>query len=157
MKKLLASLTALSILFSMTSHSILQAKETKSKKTNSKKIKKYYFYRDIWPIVSRKCVKCHKPHHHKGKVKAPHGKLDLRKHLAYKNLVGKQSRQAKRFKIVEPGKPELSYLIYKLQGNHKDKRVGGKGKKMPPKKSKIKLYRSEIKKFILWIKQGAKK
>ncbi len=122
-----------------------------------KKMKSISFYKHVWPIFEVKCVKCHSPHKYKGKMRKPGGKLDLRKELAYKNLVGVQSRQAKKFKIVAPYKPQLSYLVYKLQGNHKHPSVGGKGKRMPPKKSKLKFHKWELFLVVKWIQKGAKK
>ncbi len=122
--------------------------------------KKYSFRRHIWPTIRRYCSKCHRPKRvRKGKKRVIKisGGLNMKTwRLAYKNMVGQASKQAKEgFQIVFPGQPAFSYLYYKLVGNHKSPNVGGKGKRMPRKKRRLAAWR--INRIVKWIQQGANK
>lgn len=130
--------------------------------------RKLSFKRHIAPMFQRYCVSCHKPKYRwkrvkiKGKrkrvkvmVKKPAGQLDLRRKVAYKNIVDVQSKQAREgYNIVTSGEVALSYIIFKLNNQHKHPNVGGKGKKCPPKRT-FSTWR--IRRIMKWIKQGAKK
>lgn len=121
--------------------------------------KKLRFGRHVWPTVRRYCVSCHRPKKMRKKkkkvVKPAAGGLDLRRKVAYKNLVNVQSKQGKEgYSLVTPGEPALSYILFKLQGNHKHPNIGGKGTRCP-KKKRLAVWR--INRITKWIQQGAKK
>lgn len=123
------------------------------------------------PIISRYCTKCHRTKYKrvwkkvkvKGKTrrkrirvvtKKPAGKLDLYGwKTAYKNMVGVDTKEGQEgYQIVYAGDPSLSYIVFKLLGQHKQ--VGGKGTRCP-KKRKLATWR--VQRIIKWIKAGAKK
>lgn len=130
--------------------------------------RKLSFKRHIYPMFRTYCLKCHRPKTKrvwkkvKGKrirttivVKKAKGDLDLRRKVAYKNIVDVQSKQAKEgYNIVTTGEVTLSYLVYKLNNQHKHPNLRGKGKQMPPKR---KLSTWRIRRIMKWIAQGAKK
>ena len=68
-------------------------------------------------------------------------------------LVDMASTQTNKMPIVTAGKPEQSYLIYKLNGLQVF--ADGSGKYMPVSLSGL-LPKTDRCKFINWIKQGAK-
>lgn len=118
------------------------------------------FRTHIWPTIRSYCSNCHRPKY-KGKGKdrklVTPGDLDLKTwDLAYKNMVNIQSKQAQEgYNIVTPSDPSLSYLYFKLTGDHKNPNVKGKGKPMPLKKKQLAAWR--INQIVKWIQQGAKK
>ena len=123
--------------------------------------KKLSFRRHIWPTFRRYCVRCHKPRwkgrgKKRKKIKAAGG-LNLKTwRVAYKNIVDQPSKQAQEgYNIVTTSEPALSYLYYKLVGNHKNPNVKGKGKRMPSKRRRLAAWR--INRIVKWIQQGAKK
>ncbi|MBI1181127.1 MAG: hypothetical protein GC201_11255 [Alphaproteobacteria bacterium] len=65
-------------------------------------------------------------------------------------MVGAASQEAP-LKRVEPGKPDDSYLIHKLEGTQKD--VGGKGARMPF--SGPPLDKDQMALLRQWIEEGA--
>lgn len=72
-----------------------------------------------WVFLDQLCTGCHSG------PSAPRG-LDLRPQFAYQRLVGRPSSERPSMALVEPGRPDLSYLIIKLQGG-----AGMKGRRMP--------------------------
>lgn len=92
------------------------------------------FKRDIQPIMTTYCVKCHKP----GKAKAG---LDL---TSFQSMM-KGGKKGKKF--VTPGKPESSKLVLTMEGR---KPV------MPPRKERKKPTKAEIALVRAWILSGAK-
>src|SRR5262245_46411081 len=87
------------------------------------------FQRDIRPILSNRCFKCHGPSLRQGGLR-----LDQRE------------AALKRNRIV-PGKPDASVLLQRLQA--KD------GERMPPAEAGDRLTKAEIAKVRAWIQQGA--
>ncbi len=103
------------------------------------------YSKDVAPILKVRCATCHL-------TGQEAGRMALHPGGAYASLVGVKSIEAP-LKRVEPGKPDASYLIAKLEGTHVAK--GGKGARMPfgappLPKDQIDLIRG-------WIAAGAKK
>lgn len=99
--------------------------------------------RDIQPIFDSYCVYCHM-------TGAAQGGLSLEPGASYSNLVNAASSESPLLR-VEPGAPERSYLLHKLEGTHL--RVGGKGERMPLGGGP--LPANEIALIRQWIAQGA--
>ncbi len=85
---------------------------------------------------------------HSGPPPQPAPQLDA--DAAYAALVGVQSTESS-FKLVDPGAPERSYLVYKLRGDIAA--VGGSGSAMPSGDSP--LDDSDIRAIEAWIANGA--
>ncbi len=81
---------------------------------------------------------------------SPRAKLNLSTEKSYADLVNTDSIQCTALKRVEPGAPEKSYLMHKLEG------AGAcfTKSRMPPGENP--LPQSEIEEIHTWIKQGAK-
>jgi hypothetical protein len=79
------------------------------------------FKRDIVPLFSAKCAFCHMK-------EGPDAGLILEPRFAYTMIVGVPSTESP-LKRVEPGQPERSYLLLKMQNRQRE--VGGSGNKMP--------------------------
>ena len=74
---------------------------------------------------------------------------------AYKSLVNVDSKQAEGYQLVYPGEPTVSYIVFKMTGQHKHPNVKGKGARMPKgRKRPVPGYLRD--RLILWIVQGAK-
>ena len=101
------------------------------------------FARDIVPILKKKCVMCHLTGQEPGKMKLP-------PRTAYASLVGMKSLETP-LNRVEPGKPDSSYLVRKLEGTHGE--VGGSGERMPM--SGDPLPPADLATIRRWIEQGA--
>ncbi|MCA9668543.1 MAG: hypothetical protein KC503_23285 [Myxococcales bacterium] len=97
------------------------------------------FHREIQPILDQRCVVCHL-------VKAPQEKLVLEDSHTPASLVGVPSKQSP-LRLVEPGKPDKSYLLLKLRGEHLAR--GGKGKRMP---LDAKLPAEQLERIARWIR-----
>ncbi|MFP6631234.1 MAG: DUF1549 domain-containing protein, partial [Planctomycetota bacterium] len=95
------------------------------------------FNRQIRPLLSDNCFKCHGPD--QGKRKA-----DLRLDTE-EGLRAELDDQ----KLIVPGKPEESELYLRLVHEDEDER-------MPPQKTRLKLNSSEIELVKKWISQGAR-
>jgi hypothetical protein len=96
---------------------------------------------DVQPIFDRRCADgCHV-----GGVA-----VGLTADLAYAELVNVPSTQAPLFDRVEPGRSDLSYVIYKLRGTHRE--LGGMGDQMP-REGEIDAW--EIERIVEWIDGGA--
>lgn len=79
------------------------------------------FSRDIAPVLTDRCAACHL-------TGEEAGGLALHARAAYSSLVGKQSEESE-YLVVDPGAPDKSYLIMKLEGTQVDH--GGMGERMP--------------------------
>jgi mono/diheme cytochrome c family protein len=101
------------------------------------------FRRDVAPVFATNCAMCHQD-------AGPMGALSLTPGTALAMLKGVSSSQAQ-MNRVEPGSPEQSYLIRKLQGTHVA--AGGKGLAMPI--GQAPLTKQEMDQVRLWISQGA--
>lgn len=79
------------------------------------------FARDLVPLLRTNCATCHLTGQEAGNMKLHPG-------AAYASLVNVPSTESA-LKRVEPGAPEKSYLMHKLDGSHLD--AGGSGERMP--------------------------
>jgi hypothetical protein len=79
-----------------------------------------------------------------------HGYLIIDPESAYLNLVNIPAVSYNQMKRVDPGKPESSFLIYKMTGEHV--RLGASGRAMPA----WPLPAPFINTLREWIRQGAK-
>ena len=94
------------------------------------------FNRDIRPILSNNCFKCHGPDDKERKADL---RLDTEEGI-FADLGGRT--------VVARGKPEQSELIARITTTDPAKR-------MPARKSGKKLTPQEIDLFVRWVKQGA--
>lgn len=90
------------------------------------------FNRDIRPILSNRCFRCHGPDSNQRKS-------DLR--------LDQRSVAVDDLGVIVPGDPESSELLARIVATGKDR--------MPPKASGIELTPAEIKTLQLWVQQGA--
>jgi mono/diheme cytochrome c family protein len=107
------------------------------------------FSQQVQPIFTAKCALsgCHGS----GNLQPPEKPMNLSAGQAYSNTVNVSSAQLGSMDRIEPGQPDRSYLVHKIQGTHLQ--VGGSGVRMPAtgdflSQSQIDLIRS-------WIAQGA--
>src|SRR5262245_56521920 len=98
---------------------------------------KIHFNRDIRPLISDNCLKCHGPD---AKANTSGVRLDTREGALAEIEKG-------RFAIV-PGKPERSELYLRLA-------TTDKSDKMPPAKSNKSLSAPQIELIKRWIAEGA--
>ncbi|MDD3352087.1 hypothetical protein [Zoogloea sp.] len=82
---------------------------------------KVSFTKDIVPVLRANCATCHLTGQEAGNLKLHPG-------AAYASLVKVASVESP-LKRIEPGAPERSYLMHKLDGTHLD--AGGMGDQMP--------------------------
>ena len=101
------------------------------------------FTRDIVPLFARECAFCH------SKDAADSG-LVLEGRFAYRMIVDVPSVESSLMRVA-PGKPEQSYLLLKMQNQHRT--VGGTGRKMPP--GWLEVVPSEVELVKAWILTGA--
>ncbi|WP_156500616.1 hypothetical protein [Croceicoccus bisphenolivorans] len=101
------------------------------------------FQRDVLPILQTNCAVCHQN-------LGPMGGLTLEPDEAYENLVDMPSMEIE-MQRVEPGDPERSYLIRKVEGTHAG--VGGKGLTMPIGGV---LAPADVQTLRRWVSEGAK-
>ena len=143
-----------------------QVHAQKGKKAKKTTAKAGAAFEPVWKLlVKHKCNVCHRPTQiKKGKgkeIEPPSGLNMSTKKLAYKNLVGAPSKQARKgIMRVNNNKGytgalrvAYSYLVYKLLGNHKDS-LKGKGLQMPPISHR--MSHDEVRQGIDWIVDGAK-
>jgi hypothetical protein len=101
------------------------------------------FKRDVLPLLVQRCGYCHMREDR-------HGYLTIDSELAYLSLVNVPAMSYPQMKRVEPGKPDKSFLIYKMTGEHT--RLGAEGRAMPS----WPLPPEYIDLLRQWIKQGAR-
>lgn len=101
------------------------------------------FAKDIVPILKTRCVMCHLT------GKEP-GNMKLAPKVAYATLVGVKAMETGLAR-VEPGKPDQSYLVRKLEGTHVA--AGGTGERMP--QGGAPLPPEQMAAIRAWIEQGA--
>ncbi|MBC9890673.1 MAG: DUF1549 domain-containing protein, partial [Opitutae bacterium] len=94
------------------------------------------FSREVLPILAEHCFKCHGPD---GEARQADLRLDTPEG-AYADLVGAVA--------IDPGNPDNSELIYRI--NHRDG-----DERMPPKESKKRLTAEHKDLLYKWIEQGA--
>lgn len=102
------------------------------------------FEEQVQPIFAKHCVVCHL-------AGGAQGELALHPD-GWSATVNVESRQSS-LRLVEPGKPDASYLYLKLTGEHRA--AGGSGETMPS--PQVPLSRDEIDTIRAWIAQGAGK
>ncbi len=95
------------------------------------------FNRDIRPIISNRCFKCHGPDQNERKAG-----------LRFDTRAGALAELKGGRRAIVPGKPALSELIRRVTTSDSDDR-------MPPEKSGKPLTKDEITKLTQWIEQGA--
>lgn len=153
--------------FEMTTQSAAYARGKRKKNAHKTTFRKVW-----WIFTTYKCTSCHRSVMESKKQLPPPAGLDLStKELAYKNLVGVQSSQAKEgiYRVNNEenfdsaSRVAYSYLIYKLLGTHtKHETIGGSGSQMPPRQMKntkhLRLHKvphHNIRKLIRWIADGS--
>ena len=97
---------------------------------------KLEYNRDVRPILSDKCFKCHGPDSAARKAEL---RLDIRDNALAKHENGIP---------VVPGKPDESGLLQRIETDDPDDH-------MPPKKSNLRLSKNEIAVLRRWIAEGA--
>jgi len=102
------------------------------------------FKTDLVPILKSQCATCHL-------MGTEAGKMALHPGAAYANLVNIPSVEAPNLLRVQPGQPESSYLLLKLEGTHLD--AGGSGVRMPFDAPPLDDH--TLAKFRAWIAAGA--
>ncbi|MHC4235926.1 MAG: hypothetical protein ACYSUQ_12485 [Planctomycetota bacterium] len=105
------------------------------------------FVNEVQPIFSNSCAfsGCH------GGASPAMG-MNLTAGQAYANIVDVASVQLPSMDRIEPGMPDLSYLIHKIQGTQAS--VGGSGLQMP--RGGTPLPQATIDLMRLWVTQGAR-
>lgn len=104
-----------------------------------------FYQQDIVPILEQNCATCHL-------TGEEAGGMSLVGDAAVGFLVGKPSQEVPTILRVEPGAPDKSYLVMKLEGTHLDH--GGSGARMPF--GGFPLDDADMAKIRAWIAQGAK-
>lgn len=105
------------------------------------------FSEQIQPLLTDRCAfgGCHAS-------TSPAANQSLAEGLAYMNTVNVPSEELPSMDRVEPGDPDQSYLVHKVQGTHLD--VGGSGLRMP--RGLEPLSDDQITRIRTWIQQGAR-
>jgi len=101
------------------------------------------FEKDVAPLFARECAACHLK-------EGPVAGLILEPRFAHAMIVGVPS-MGSALKRVEPGRPDRSYLLLKMEDRHRE--AGGSGDRMPP--GWLFLTAQEIDLVRRWIRQGA--
>ncbi|HWB77635.1 MAG TPA: hypothetical protein VG755_21865 [Nannocystaceae bacterium] len=118
-------------------------------------------FADILPIFTDQCAVdsegggCHQMGGTWGPPIVPD--FDLTEANAYMSLLEGNPTESI-LNYVEPGDPEMSYLLYKLRGDQVDAPGGGSGVQMPqapPMMDFVALPASDIARIEAWIMQGA--
>lgn len=101
---------------------------------------------DVQPILTANCALsgCHVG-------SDPQEGQNLSAGQTFSNVVNVASNQLPTMDRVEPGQPDSSYLVHKIQGTHLQ--VGGTGDRMPLARSA--LSQAEIDVIRAWIQAGA--
>ena len=105
------------------------------------------FSQQVQPILTDRCAfgGCHAS-------TSPAAEQSLAEGLAYVNVYNVPSQELPSMDRVEPGDPDQSYLVHKIQGTHLD--VGGTGLRMP--RGQEPLSQDQINLIRAWIQQGAR-
>ena len=101
---------------------------------------------DVQPILTANCALsgCHVG-------SDPQEGQNLSAGQTFSNVVNVASNELPTMDRVEPGQPDSSYLVHKIQGTHLQ--VGGSGDRMPLARSP--LSQTEIDVIRAWIQAGA--
>lgn len=97
------------------------------------------FQRDIRPLLSDRCFKCHGPD---GEARQAELRLDV------KESAFRQAESGSDLRLLEPEHPERSELFLRISSRNADTQ-------MPPPDSKLQLSANEIALIRRWIEQGA--
>ncbi len=103
---------------------------------------------DVQPIFTEHCTECHNADN----ITA----FSLEEGQAWSEIVDVSATQIPLFDRVEPGAPELSYLVHKLQGTQLE--LGGMGNQMPSHKRlepTNALTDQELELIVRWVEDGA--
>jgi hypothetical protein len=102
---------------------------------------------DVQPILTTSCALsgCHAGAN-------PQEGQNLSDGQTFSNVVNVASNELPTMDRVQPGQPDSSYLVHKIQGTHLQ--IGGSGERMPLGRSA--LSASEIALIRAWIQEGAK-
>jgi hypothetical protein len=100
------------------------------------------FSEDVQPIFTKKCAhpSCH--------GQAQSAGMQLTKGMAYDNIVGVKSTEEPQFDRIDPGQPDSSYMVMKLEGKQKV------GAQMPLTGGP--LPQKDVQTIRSWVKAGAK-
>lgn len=119
------------------------------------------FVKDVQPILSRKCVKCHS-YSDTDLDRLPAGGLDLAPDHSYAYNVAYANV---RYSVVADSSPRTSYLVWKILGKQlsryarararRPRNTELKGAVMPPPNSGLALTAAEKQTIIKWIELGA--
>jgi hypothetical protein len=114
------------------------------------------FAQAVQPIFTNRCVLCHDD------TAPPPGSspMNLMAGAAYANIVNVPAAETATvtdLDRIEPGDPEASYLIHKIQGTHTAPSVGGSGERMPRGCTALPpcLSAAEIQLIRQWVLEGA--
>jgi hypothetical protein len=101
---------------------------------------------DVQPILTANCALsgCHAGGN-------PQQGQNLSAGQTFANVVNVASNELPTMDRVEPGQPDSSYLVHKIQGTHLQ--VGGSGDRMPRGRSP--LSQGDINVIRAWIQAGA--
>lgn len=97
---------------------------------------KLEYNRDVRPILSDKCFKCHGPDAQARKAEL---RLDVRDNALVEHDSGKP---------IIPGQPERSEIVHRIESSDADEQ-------MPPRKSNLRLSKDEIALLRRWVAEGA--
>lgn len=101
------------------------------------------FATDVMGVFNASCNNCHT-------AGGPPAQLNLDPGVAYANIVNVPATELGSMDRIEPGDPDDSYLINKLQNTHVS--VGGSGSVMPPSGA---LPQAQINLMRTWVSEGA--
>ena len=101
------------------------------------------FSTDVMGIFNTYCNNCHT-------AGGPPAQLNLDPGSAYANIVDVPATELASMDRIEPGDPDNSYMVNKLQGSHLS--VGGSGTVMPPSGG---LPQATINLMRTWVSEGA--
>ena len=98
---------------------------------------------DVMAILNAHCNNCHT-------AGGPPAQLNLDPGVAYANIVNVPATELGSMDRIEPGNPDSSYVVNKLQGTHQS--VGGSGTVMPPSGG---LPQATVNVMRTWVSEGA--
>jgi hypothetical protein len=106
------------------------------------------FAQDVEPLLNANCTGggCHTAQNAQPTQK----RMPLVTGQSYASIVNVSSLQLPSMDRIEPGQPDRSYLIHKLQGTHQQQ--GGQGQQMPLGSA---LSQAQIDMLRRWVTQGA--
>lgn len=106
------------------------------------------FEADVAPILEFQCQGCHFVTDNPPQILV----TGQETRATYDRLVDRPAGGAP-LDYVEPGAPEDSYLLHKIEGTHRD--VGGEGNHMPPPQARRRVPPADVAIIRGWIEAGA--